>query len=170
MHTNTYTSIYTDTHVHKHTCMRAHTYKHKYIHTYLGAKSFQSCPTLCNPMDYSLPDSSVHEILQTRILEWIAMPSSRGSSWPRDQTHIYYVFCISGHVLSHWHHPGSQIYTPACTQIMHTKHKPAYKHLHTYQHTYKTLTYKHMHAYMQIHTCMCLYTCSPTGVKITDAP
>ena len=43
----------------------------------------QSCLTLCYPMDYSLPDSSVHGILQARILEWVAMPSSRGSS--RDQ-------------------------------------------------------------------------------------
>ena len=39
----------------------------------------QSCPTLCNPMYCSLPGSSVHEILQTRILEWVAMPSSSGS-------------------------------------------------------------------------------------------
>ena len=46
------------------------------------AKSLQLCPTLCDPMDYSLPGSSVHGILQTRILEWVAMPSSRGSSRP----------------------------------------------------------------------------------------
>ena len=42
------------------------------------AKSFQSCLTLCNPMDCSPPGSSVHGILQARILEWAAMPSSRG--------------------------------------------------------------------------------------------
>ena len=41
---------------------------------------------LCDPMDRSPPGSSVHGILQARILEWVAMPSSRGSSWPRDQT------------------------------------------------------------------------------------
>ena len=40
----------------------------------------QSCPTLCDPMDCSLPGSSVHGILQARILEWVATPSSRGSS------------------------------------------------------------------------------------------
>ena len=40
----------------------------------------QGCPTLCNPMDCSLPVSSVHGILQARILEWVAMPFSRGSS------------------------------------------------------------------------------------------
>ena len=41
--------------------------------------------TLCNPMGYSLPGSSVHGILQERILEWVAMPSSRGSSPPRNK-------------------------------------------------------------------------------------
>ena len=45
----------------------------------------QLCPTVCDPMDYSPPGSSVHGILQTRILEWVAIPSSRGSSWPRDR-------------------------------------------------------------------------------------
>ena len=43
----------------------------------------QSCPTLCDPMDCSLPGSSVHGILQARILKWVAMPSSRASSRPR---------------------------------------------------------------------------------------
>ena len=42
----------------------------------------------CDPMDCSPPDSSVHGILQVRILEWAAVPFSRGSSQPRDQTHI----------------------------------------------------------------------------------
>jgi len=46
----------------------------------------QSCPTLCDPMDCSLPVSSVHEIFQARVLEWVAIPFSRGSSWPRDGT------------------------------------------------------------------------------------
>ena len=48
------------------------------------AKSFKSCPTLCDPMDCNPPGSSVHGILQARILEWVAIPSSRGSSRPRD--------------------------------------------------------------------------------------
>ena len=43
---------------------------------------------LCNPMDCSLPGCSVHGISQRRILEWIAISSSRGSSQPRDQTHV----------------------------------------------------------------------------------
>ena len=45
-----------------------------------AAKSLQSCPTLCDPMDCSLPGSSVHEILQARTLEWVAFPFFRGSS------------------------------------------------------------------------------------------
>ena len=44
------------------------------------SQSLQSCLTLCDPVDYSLPGSSVHGISQARILEWVAMPSSRGSS------------------------------------------------------------------------------------------
>ena len=51
-------------------------------------KVAQSCLTLCDPMDCSLPGSSVHGILQARILEWAVMPSSRGSSRPRDQTQV----------------------------------------------------------------------------------
>ena len=45
----------------------------------------ESCQTLCNPMDYSLPGSSVHGIFQARILAWVAISFSRGSSQPRDQ-------------------------------------------------------------------------------------
>ena len=48
----------------------------------------QSCSTLCDPMDCSPPDSSVHGILQARILEWFAIYFSRGSSWPRDQSWV----------------------------------------------------------------------------------
>ena len=52
------------------------------------AKLLQSCPTLCGPMDCSPPGSSVHGILQARILEWVAMPSSRGPSQPSDRTSV----------------------------------------------------------------------------------
>ena len=59
------------------------------IKSYVGACSVAKLHlTLCNPIDCSLSGSSVHGILQTRVLEWIAMPSSRGSSQPRDQTCI----------------------------------------------------------------------------------
>ena len=56
-----------------------------------AAKLLQLCVTLCDPMDCSLPGSSVHRILKARIVEWVAVPSSRGSSLPRDQTHISYM-------------------------------------------------------------------------------
>ena len=59
----------------------------------------QSCPTLCDPMDYSPPDSSVHGILQAGILEWVAIPFSKGSSWPRDQI---WVSCIAGRLFTDW--------------------------------------------------------------------
>ena len=58
------------------------------------AKSVQSCPTLCDPMDGSPPGSCVHGILQARTLEWAAVSSSGGSSRPRDQTLVSYVSCI----------------------------------------------------------------------------
>ena len=47
---------------------------------YMCAKLLQSCPTLCDPRDCSPPGFSVHRIFQARMLEWVAMPSSRGSS------------------------------------------------------------------------------------------
>ena len=71
------------------------------VSTCLHAKSLQSCLTLCNPLDSSSPGSSVHGILQARILESVAMLSSRESSWPRDQTYVFYVFCIGRRVLYH---------------------------------------------------------------------
>ena len=57
--------------------------------------SLQTCPTICNPIDCNRSDSSVHGVLQARILEWVAMLSSRGSSQPRDWTQLS--FC-----LLHW--------------------------------------------------------------------
>ena len=94
------------------------------------AQSLQLCPTLCNPIDYSPPGSSVHGILQARILEWVTMPSSRGSSQPRDRT---LGSCIGRQILDPLSHQGSPcicIYT--CTQP------------HVYEHT---------------HTCIWFYSC-----------
>ena len=67
----------------------------------MRTKSLQSYPTLCDSMDGSPPGFSVHEILQARILEWVSMPSSRGSSQPRDWTHVSCVSCIGRRVLYH---------------------------------------------------------------------
>ena len=81
------------------------------------AQSLQSCPTLCNPMDYSPPGSSVHGILQARILGWATMPFSRGSSQPRDRT---LGSCIGRWILDPLSHLGSPFiciytYTDICT-------------------------------------------------------
>ena len=72
--------------------------------THACAKLLQSCPTLCNPMDCSPLGSSVHGTLQARILEWVAIPSSRGSSPPRDQTRVSYLPCV-----------GRQVFTTSTT-------------------------------------------------------
>ena len=75
----------------------------------------QSCLTLCGPMDCSLPGSmdcsppgsSVHGILQERILEWGTIFCSRGFSRSKDRTRVSYVSCIGRQVLHHQHHLGS---------------------------------------------------------------
>ena len=64
------------------------------------AKSLESCPTLFDPMDCSPPGSSLHEILQARILEQVAVSFFRGSSQPWDQTHISCVSCIAGRLFT----------------------------------------------------------------------
>ena len=58
------------------------------LSTDCGCMGAQACPTLVEPMNGSPPGSSVHGILQARILEWVAIFPSRGSSQPRDQTHV----------------------------------------------------------------------------------
>ena len=67
----------------------------------------QSCPALCNLMNCSPPCSSVHGILQASILEWVVIPSSRGSFQTRDWTHISYISCIGRWFLYHYCHLGS---------------------------------------------------------------
>ena len=67
------------------------------------------CLTLCNPMDCSPPGSSVHGIFQARILEWVTISSSRGSSQPRDRTLVTCVSCIGRRILYHcatWEAPS----------------------------------------------------------------
>ena len=64
-----------------------------YAVTLLESKSevAQSCPTLCEPMDCSPPCSSVHGVFQVRVLEWVAISFSRGSSRPRDRTQVSHI-------------------------------------------------------------------------------
>ena len=68
----------------------------------MSAKAFQLCLTLWYFMNCNLPGSFVYGIFQARILERVAMPFSRGSSWPRDGTHVSYVSCIEGRFFTHW--------------------------------------------------------------------
>ena len=80
---------------------------------------------LCSPMDCSLSGFSVHGILQAGILESVAMPTSRGSSWPRDQTHIAYVSCTGRWVLYHqchlcWH---KNFYMNVCSSTIDNSQK-----------------------------------------------
>ena len=74
---------------------------------------FSHCLILCDPMGCSPPGSSFHGILQARMLEWVAMPSSRGSSRPRARTLASYVSCVGRRVLYHQCHQWSQKF-PNC--------------------------------------------------------
>ena len=69
----------------------------------------QSCPTLCDPTDCSPPGFSVHGILQARILEWIAIPFSRGTSQPRDWTQVS---CLTGRFFTIWATGKSNVTLP----------------------------------------------------------
>ena len=108
--------------------------------SYLSAKLLQSCRTL---WDYSLPDSSVHGIFQARIVEWVAMPSSRGSSQPRDRT------CISQHLL-HWQVGSLPLAPPG---------KPNYAHDHSYIYgnTWIKTLCRHMRKKQLLWVCLSCY-------------
>ena len=78
----------------------------------MPAKSLQSCPTLCDLMGCS-PGSSVHGILQAIILEWVALPYARGSSWPRDQIWVSRIaggFFTTSATWGQWPPPNTSIY------------------------------------------------------------
>ena len=77
----------------------------------------QSCPTLCSPVGCSPPGSSAHGILQARILEWVIISFCRGSSRPRDGTHISYVSYIGGRVLYQLSYQGSPHHLMAYSNI-----------------------------------------------------
>ena len=66
---------------------------------------------LCDPMDCNMPGSSVHGIFQARILEWVAISSSRISSWPKDQTHVSCISSTSRWILHHWATWEASLYT-----------------------------------------------------------
>ena len=77
-------------------------------------------PTLCDPMDCRPLGSSVHRILPARTLEWVAISSSRESSWPRDRTHISCISWIAGGFFIYWvigEDPQLQIQIPRLSSI-----------------------------------------------------
>ena len=71
----------------------------------------QLCPTLCDPMDYSLPGSSLHGNLQARILGWVAISFSRGFSQPRDRTQVSH---FAGQFFPMWATRGQEGETVSC--------------------------------------------------------
>ena len=77
----------------------------------------KSCLVFCNPMDCSRPGSFIHGIFQARILEWVATSSSRGSSRPRDQTHISCVPCIGRQILYHWTPRKVHVFLVSCCRL-----------------------------------------------------
>ena len=89
----------------------------------------QLCPILCDSMDHSPPGSSVLGISKARVLEWIAISFSRGSSWPRDPTRVSHVSYTAGEVFTHWairealQEPGHFVFLH-CTSIL--KHLPRF--------------------------------------------
>ena len=79
----------------------------KNTHTHLSLLVTQLCLTLCDPMDCSPPGSSVHGIFQARIMEWVAISFSGGSSWPRER--VSWLLCIGRRIL-YLSHVGSHVY------------------------------------------------------------
>ena len=107
-------------HVHTHT----HTHPHTHTHMCVYAKYLQLSLTVCNSTCCGQPGSSAHGILKSRILEWVAVPSSKVFPWTRHQNCIFYVSCTGRWVLYHQHHLVRYTYDSIhmCVYI----HIPAY--------------------------------------------
>ena len=85
----------------------------------------QLCPTLCDPMNDSLPGSTLHGILQVRILEWVAIFYSKRSSQPRNWTHVS---CIGRQILYHWATWEAQVGSRACCKSIWHSFSPNTSH------------------------------------------
>ena len=103
--------------------MYIHTHTHEHTHICVA----QLRLTLCDPMNYSPPGSSVHGILLARILEWATISSPRESSRPTDQSAISYVSCIGRWILYQYHHLGSSCVCVCVCVCMHM-----YIYIHIY--------------------------------------
>ena len=89
----------------------------------MHAKSLQFCPPLWDPMDCSPPGSSVHGIRQARILEWVVISFSTGSSQPGDRTQVSFVSCLGRWVLYLWRHLGSPFMPPLVFSLAYHSYK-----------------------------------------------
>ena len=89
---------------------------------------FSGVQLFCDPMDCSLPGSSVHGISQARILEWVATSFSRGSFQSRGQTRGTYFSCIGRQILYHWCYLGSPLFYIILVQTV--KNSPAVQETH----------------------------------------
>ena len=106
----------------------------------------QSCPTLCDPTDDSTPVSSVHGILQARILEWVTLSFSRGSCWPRVQI---LVSCTTGRFFTVWATKEAlyiHIHIYICVHIY-----TIYTHIYMCVHIYTLYTYIYVCIYVYIY-------------------
>jgi len=140
-----------------------HTHTHIYTYVYCCSLVTKSCLSLCNPMDCGLPGSSVHEISQARILEWVAISFSRASCQSRDQT---CVFCIGRRILYHWA-TGKPIYVCVYIHIFLFRFFYYYKIYKILQDTeYSSLCYKFLlfiyFIYSNVHLSipLLLFSCS----------
>ena len=130
-------------------------------HRQQKVKVAQSCPTLCDPMDYSLPRSSLHGILQARILEWVTIVFSRGSSQPSNETQV-----SCRRILYHLSHQGSRVssyYTHQITLILHLHPPGASYNIHNRLYTPHGLhspTYPGPYLPLQPHLSLLSLLCS----------
>ena len=103
----------------------------------------QSCLTLCNSKDCSPPGSSVHGILQARMLEWVAMPASKESFEPRDKTGV---LCISGRFFTFEATREAHSFRDMCNSLIlfsrwdFSQDEGIYIYTHTHTHTYRLFT------------------------------
>ena len=94
----------------------------------LWSEVAQSCPTLCDPMDYSLPGFSIHRIFQARVLEWVAIYFTRGSTWHKDQIWVSRIagrgVTLRATMSSHMHSQFSSVQFSSVAQLHPTLCEP----------------------------------------------
>ena len=131
----------------------------KQIYVFVCARA-QLCLTFCKPLDCSLLGSSVHGISQARILEWVTICYSRGSSPSKDRTCVSCISCTGRWILYHcstWGYTHTHAYTHTHMHIYTHTHMHIYIHTYAYTHIY-THAYTHIYTHTCIYTHICIYT------------